>query len=154
MNLKDPRPPTDFLDRARSLVRALHSNNIEALPDGTTAAQLEELIQQSLEAANEVGIANDTLKRKQEDRDSIYSIIWKVTKGGGAFIESRFGNDAIQIEQVGRKRRSRYARPARKPVPQTVTVGMIERGPITSQILLNQDQPETNAIAHTNGTHA
>ena len=119
MNSKDPRPPTDFLERARKLVRAMYSNSIDVLPDGTVVAQLEDLIRQSIDAANEVGVVNDILKKKMETRDIISTGIWKITKGGSAFIESRFGDDAVQLEQVGRKRRSKYSRSARKPLLQT-----------------------------------
>ena len=123
MNLKDPRPPADFLERARSMVRTMHSDSIPALPDGTTVKQLEDLLQESLDAANEVGVVNDILKKKIEARDIVNNGIWKVTKGGIAFVESRFGDDAIQLEQVGRKRRSKYARSVRKAVvPAIVTV--------------------------------
>ena len=114
MNLKDPRPPADLLERARSIIRTMRSDNIAVLPDGTTVEELEELLRQALEAANEVGIANDTVKKKIETRDKIHNSIWKVTKGGVAFIESRFGDDAVQLEQVGRKRRSKYNRSGQK----------------------------------------
>ena len=153
MNMKGPRPPTDFIERARSLLRAMNSNNIDSLPDGTNSEQLEAFIQQSLNAANEVGIVNDTLKSKHEERDSANNVVWKVTKCGVAFIESRFGNDALQLEQVGRKRRSKYARPARQGVPQTQAPNTSQPKPKASQALLDQDQPAITAIAYTNGTH-
>ena len=153
MTTKDSLPPTGFIERTRSLLRAMHSNDINMLPDGTTTNQLETLIQQSIDTVNEVGNIGNALKNKQGERDNVNRVIWKVTKGGIAFIVSRFGDDALQMEQVGRKRRSRYARPKRKSVPQTAAAEASSRKPKSRRSLLNENLPASIPISYTNGTH-
>ena len=116
------RPPTNYLERARSLLSAMRTNNITVLPDGTTDEYLDKIIQRSMSTDNEIDVMSDALKRKQDERDVDKDEVWKITKGGVAHIESRFGDDAVQLEQVGRKRRSKYAKPARNVTRQTQTV--------------------------------
>lgn len=147
------RPPTDFLDRARSLVLAMRANDIDKLPDGTTVDQLEQLIQDSMGLSAEIEMIEETLKRKMEERDKLSQEIWKVTKGGIAHIESRFGDDAVQLEQVGRKRRSKYAKPTRTKGRQTqAATGSNRRQKAkATHTELNTDLPETIPVALTNG---
>ncbi len=154
MNLKEPQPPNDFVERARALVRVMRSNGIDKLPDGTSAGQIEDLIHASMEATDEIDVIEDTVKGKIEARDKINNVIWKATKGGAAFIESRFGDDAIQLEQIGLKRRSKYAPKKRKITVQTAAVFAQSSKPKKSRmtiIPMPTDDAASTITTHTNG---
>jgi len=151
---KKLRPPTNFLERARSVLRSMRSNKIAALPDGTTDVMLENLITEATALSELISTMADAIKNKQDARDELHSEIWKITKSGVKHIESRFGDDSVQLEQVGLKRRSKYEKPKRVQVRQTQTTstGRKQRGkpakPSADMVL-----PELHAAPSTNGKH-